>query len=115
MKTWKEIASMKDYNKYSKATICSHMKRKIDDPVIDKRKHNKGQPQKLSQQNKCNVMRQVEILRKDYRYFTSDSRSLLAYPRIFQTKIFQQERLRNSVQICEVRKRLDPSVWTKGV
>ena len=38
MKTWKEIASMKDYNKYSKATICSHMKRKIDDPVIDKRK-----------------------------------------------------------------------------
>jgi hypothetical protein len=30
-KTW-------NYNKYSKATICRHMKRKIDDSVIDKRK-----------------------------------------------------------------------------
>ena len=71
MKTWKEIASMKDYKKYSKATICRHMKRKIDDSVIDKRKHNKGRPQKLSERDKRNIMRQVEILRRDYGYFTT--------------------------------------------
>ena len=71
MKTWKEIAIMKDYKKYSKATICRHMKRKIDDSVIDKRKHNKGRPQKLSERDKCNIMRQVEILHRDYGYFTT--------------------------------------------
>jgi hypothetical protein len=71
MKTWKEIASMKDYKKYSKATICRHMRRKIDDPFVDKRKHNKGLPQKLSEQDKHNIMRQVEIWRRDYGYFTT--------------------------------------------
>jgi hypothetical protein len=71
MKTWKEIASMKDYKKYSKATICRHMRRKIDDPIVDKRKHNKGRPQKLSERDKRNIMRQVEILHRDYGYFTT--------------------------------------------
>jgi hypothetical protein len=54
-KTWKEIANIKDYNKYSKATICRYMKRKIDDFVIDKRKQNKGRPQKLTKRDKRNI------------------------------------------------------------
>lgn len=70
-KTWKEIASMKDYKKYSKATICRHMRRKIDDSILDKRKHNKGRPQKLTERDKRNILRQVEILRRDYGYFTT--------------------------------------------
>ena len=69
-KTWKEIASMKDYKKYSEATICRHMKRKIDDSVVDNRKYNKGRPEKLTERGKRNIIRQVEILRRDYGYFT---------------------------------------------
>ncbi|CAB3990415.1 Hypothetical predicted protein [Paramuricea clavata] len=70
-RTWKEIANVKDYNKYTKATICRHMKRKIDDSVIDKRKHNKGRPQKLTKQDKHNILQQVEILRRDYGHFAT--------------------------------------------
>ena len=47
------------------------MKRKIDDSVIDKRKQNKGRPQKLTKRDKRNILRQVEILRRDYGYFTT--------------------------------------------
>ena len=56
MKTWKEIASMKDYKKYSKATICRHMRRKIEDSVIDRRKYNQGRPQKLTERDKRNIL-----------------------------------------------------------
>lgn len=77
-KTWKEIASMKDYKKYSKATICRHMKRKIDDSVVDNRKYNKGRPEKLTEREKCNIIRQVEILRRDYGYFTTKRLKIFA-------------------------------------
>ena len=30
-KTWKDISQMKKYSKYSKATICRHMKKSIDE------------------------------------------------------------------------------------
>ena len=50
-KTWKKIASMKDYKNYSKATICRHMRQKIDDSVIDNRKYNKGRPEKLTERD----------------------------------------------------------------
>jgi len=43
-KTWKDISQMK---KYSKATICRHMKKGIDDTVIDKRVGYKRRPAKL--------------------------------------------------------------------
>ena len=62
---------MKDHKKYSKATICRHMRRKIDDSVIDRRKYNQGRPKKLTERDKRNILRQVEILRRDYGYFTT--------------------------------------------
>ena len=39
-KTWLEISKMKSYGKYSKATICRIMVKKIRDLVLDKRKQN---------------------------------------------------------------------------
>jgi hypothetical protein len=36
------------------------MKRKIDDSVIDKRKQNKGCPQKLAKRDKRNILRQTQ-------------------------------------------------------
>ena len=78
---------MKDYKKYSEATICGHMKGKIDDSVVDNRKYNKGRPEKLTERDKRNIIRQVEILRRDYGYFTTKRlKFLLAYPRMFQMK-----------------------------
>ena len=64
-KTWKEIHSdkKKGYHKFSKATICRHMKKGITDKVIDKRKHNKGRPKKLSERDHRHINRQVEVLR----------------------------------------------------
>ena len=77
-KTWKEIASMKDYKMYSEATICRHMKGKIDDSVVDNRKYNKGRPEKLTERDKHNIIRQVEILRRDYGYFTTKRLKIFA-------------------------------------
>jgi hypothetical protein len=79
---------MQDYNKYSKASICRHMKRKIDDSVIDKRKQNKGRPQKLTKRDKnatyCDKSRYYEgitgILQQH------DSKFLLAYQHMFQMR-----------------------------
>ena len=70
-KTWKEIAALKKYAKYSKATICRHTKRPIGDDVIDKWKNNKGRPPKRTARDKRIILRQVEILRRDYGYFTT--------------------------------------------
>ena len=69
---------MKDYKKYSKATIFRHMKRKIDDSVVDNRKHNKGRPEKLTERDKRNIIRQVEILQRDYGYFTTKRLKIFA-------------------------------------
>ena len=41
------------------------------DIVIDKRKQNKGRPPKFSERDRRNILRQAEILRNDYGYFTS--------------------------------------------
>ena len=43
-KTYSEISKMKSYWKYSKATICRHMKRNIGDFVVDLRNNNQGRP-----------------------------------------------------------------------
>ncbi|CAB4012852.1 Hypothetical predicted protein [Paramuricea clavata] len=82
---------MKDYNKYSKATICSHMKRKIDDSVIDERKQNKGRPHKLTKRDKRNILRHVEILLYEGIMGIlqqNDSKFLLAYRQMFQMRQF---------------------------
>eukprot|EP00794_Sanderia_malayensis_P002718 gene2718-3143_t len=47
------------------------MKRPIEDTTVDKRKNNKGCPLKLTVRDKRNILRQVEILRRDYGHFTT--------------------------------------------
>ena len=65
-KTWLEISKMRpSYKKYSKATICRHMKKEIGDLVADQRKYNKGRPQKLSDRQKRNILRQTKILQSE--------------------------------------------------
>ena len=62
---------MKDYKKYSEARQCS-------DSVVDNRKYNKGRPEKLTERDKRNIIRQVEILRRDYGYFTTKRLKIFA-------------------------------------
>ena len=64
-KTWLEISKMKSYGKYSKATICRHMKKTIGDLVLDKRKFNKGRPQRLTVREKRNIIRHTKILQQN--------------------------------------------------
>lgn len=67
--TWDKIrCKQRSYRNFSKATICRHMNKKIGDNIIDKRKMNKGRPQKLSARDHRNVLRQVEILRSKGEY-----------------------------------------------
>ena len=54
-KTYSEISKMRSYWKYSKATICRHMKKNIGDLVVDLRKNNQGRPPKLSVRQKRNI------------------------------------------------------------
>ena len=49
---------MRSYWKYSKATICRHMKKNIEDLVVDLRKNNQGRPPKLSVRQKRSISRQ---------------------------------------------------------
>lgn len=69
-KTWREINNIRAYKKYSKATICRHMKKSVSDIVIDRRKENKGRPKLLTARDERTIMRQAEILRSDYGHFT---------------------------------------------
>ena len=56
---------MRRYRKYSKATICSHMKRNIKDLVVDLRKNNQGRPQKLSVSKKRNILQQTKFSQEE--------------------------------------------------
>ena len=136
-KTWKEIARMKDYKKYSKATICRHMKKPINDTVIDKRRNNKGRPRKLTARDKRNILRQVEILRRDYGYFTTKRLKVFAgvspeisdetvrrvlrdagfkYTHSRKKGILSRKDLKTRLEFAKtVRRRLAKTVWTEGV
>ena len=46
-------------------------KKTIKNTVIDKRKYNPGRPPKLSKQDKCLIIRQVEVLLHSVGHFTS--------------------------------------------
>lgn len=72
-KTWREISEMRKhgYDRFSKATICRHMKKDINEKVLDKRKNNKGRPKLLTDRDKRLIMRQVQILRKRNVNFTA--------------------------------------------
>ena len=56
---------MRSYRKFSKATICRHMKKNIGDLVIDLRKNNQGRPPKLSVRQKRNILRQTKLLKEE--------------------------------------------------
>ena len=136
-KTWKEMARTNDYKKYSKATICRHMKKAINDTVIDKRRNNKGRPRKLTPRDKRNILRQVEIRRRDYGYFTTKRLKVFAgvSPEISDEKvrrllratgfkythsrkkgILSREDLKKRLEFArKVRRRLAKTVWTEGV
>ena len=136
-KTWKEIAALKKYAKYSKATICRHMKRPIGDDVIDKRKNNKGRPPKLTARDKCIILRQVEILRRDYGYFTTERLKVFAgvspeisdetVRRVMRAAGYRYSHSRKKGVLArkdlnirynfakKVRKLLAPTVWKDGI
>ena len=69
-KTWLEISKMKSYGKYSKATICWNMVKKIGDLVLDKRKQNQGRPATLSDRQKRNILRQAKVLQEEVGNFS---------------------------------------------
>ena len=68
---WYEIVNLRDYRKYSKATICCHMSRPIHFEVEDLRKFNKGRPPKLSVRDERKIIRESEKLWNKYGHFTS--------------------------------------------
>jgi len=136
-KTWKDISHMKKYSKYSKATICRHMKKSIGDTVIDKRVSNKGRPAKLTSRDKRNILRQVEILRRDYGYFTVRRLKVFAgvsaevsdetIRRVLRAAGFKYTHSRKKGVLSrkdlqlrykfakKVRRLLSPTVWTEGL
>lgn len=69
-KTCTQIKSMVKYKKYSKASICRHMKKPINENLQNKKKQSKGRPQKLSPRQKRLILREAERLRKDDGHFT---------------------------------------------
>eukprot|EP00794_Sanderia_malayensis_P010595 gene10595-11716_t len=136
-KTWREISGVKKYGKYSKATICRHMKRPIEDTTVDKRKNNKGRPPKLTVRDKRNILRQVEILRRDYGYFTTKRLKVFAgvspdisdetvrrvlrkagfkYSHSRKKGVLSRKDLKVRYEFAKkVRRSLTPSVWTDHV
>ena len=67
---------MKDCKKYSKATICRHMKRKIDDSVVDNRKNNEGRPENFRFNARVSMDRRAEAAAFTYMYTRSSSQPL---------------------------------------
>lgn len=136
-KKWYEIQRLPAYRKFSKATVCRHMNRAIGDIVIDKRKNNKGRPPKLSVRDHRNILRQAEILRNDYGYFTSKRLkvfagiapdvSVEAIRRVLRAAKFKYCHsrkkgvlTRNDLKLRlafakKVRARLSPTIWTDGI
>ena len=136
-KYWYEIQKLPAYRKYSKATICRHMIKPIADIVIDKRKQNKGRPPKFSERDRRNILRQAEILRNDYGYFTSKrlkvfagidpSISVEAVRRVLRAAKFKYCHSRKKGVMSRkdlqmrlafakvVRARLSPTIWTEGI
>ena len=136
-KKWYEIQRLPAYRKISKATVCRHMNKAIGDIVIDKRKNNKGRPPKLSERDRRNILRQAEILRNDYGYFTSKRLkvfagisadiSVEAVRRVLRAANFKYSHSRkkgvlsrNDLKLRlafakKVKACLSQSIWTEGI
>ena len=94
-------------------------------------------PQKLTERDKRNILRQVEILHRDYGYFTTKRLEVFAgvsadvsdetVRRVLRANGFKYTHSRKKEVLSrrdlevrlkfakQVRKRLNPSVWTTGV
>ena len=94
-------------------------------------------PQKLTEQDKRSILRQVEILRRDYGYFTTKRLEVFAgvsadvsdetvrrvlrangfkYTHSGKKEVLSRRDLEVRLKFAkQVRKRLNPSVWTTGV
>ena len=64
-----EISKMTSYWKYSKATICRHMKKNLGNLVVDLWKNNQGRPPKLYVQQKRKTLRQIKHLQEEMENF----------------------------------------------
>ena len=106
-------------------------------PCYRQKKYNQGRAQNLTERDKHNILRQVEILRRDYGYFTT--KRLKVFPgvsadvsdetvrRVLRANGFKYTHSRKKGVLSRrdldirfkfakhVRKRLNPIVWTKGV
>ena len=71
-KTYSEISKMRSYRKYSKATICRHMKKSIGDVVVTKEYSGKtSKTVCLTKQNY--LMTNQALLRIDGKLFSKNS------------------------------------------
>jgi transposase len=69
--TSSQIKGMRKYKRFSKATICRHMKKPLmDDSLLDKRRANTGRPRKLSARQERHILREAERLRETDGHFT---------------------------------------------
>ena len=132
---WHE--NLRDYRKYSKATICRYMNRLIHYEVEDLRKFNKGRPPKLSVTDERKTIREFEKLRNKYGHFTSRRLKLEAgIPNFVSVecvcRVLRREKMkythsrkkgvlkRSDLKLrCAFAKKvkllLDPKIWTEGI
>lgn len=138
-KTWAQIQRhTKAYAKFSKATICRHMKKSIHEKIFDKRTINKGRPKKLSERDVRNILRQVEVLRAQNVNFTikrlrlaadvpkdvSDEnvrrvlqRDTLGYRHAAKKGVLSKADLKKRLKFARtVKKKFsDGRIWTEGI
>ena len=129
---------MNDYGRFSKATICRHMKRNPMEPVaVDRRKFNKGRPRKLTKRDERTILRECEILRETVGHFTV-KRVIANSPKKDQVCLETVRRVlrRKKMKYCHSRKKgvltrkdltirlkfarkvkrlVDPTLWTHGI
>ena len=63
--------NVKRYKQYSKSSIYRVAKRTIEEEVVNRRKQNKGRPQKLSNREKITIVKELHKLREEEGTFTS--------------------------------------------
>ena len=131
---WHEIANLRDYWKYSKATICRHRNRPIHYEVEDLRKFSKVRPPRLSVWDERKIIRESEKLRNKYGHFTSrrlkleagipNSASVECIRRVLRREkmIYTHSRKKGVLKRSDLKLRcafakkvkwlLDPKIWT---
>ena len=134
---WRDIWKRPQYRKFSKATICRHMRKPISYTVVDNRHSNTGRPRLLSERQKRIILRQAEILRTDYGHFTVKRLKLIVgleesvcdqtVRRVLREANFKYRHsrkkgilLRKDLKLRlkfarKCRALLSPTIWTEGI